>query len=374
MFTAPVTGLSPGTGYSFKAYAINSVGTTYTTPAATFTTSTQAPTVTTATSASITSTSATMGGNVTSDGGATITERGIVYSVTATNADPLINGTGVTKVTATGTTGVFTAPVTGLSPNTGYSFKAYAINSVGTTYTSPAATFTTAVMLPSATTLAATAISTTSVTLNGTITANNSSTAVSFDYGTSISYGSNAAATPATVTGSSSTSVGTSLTGLAPGTTYHFRVKGISGAGTTNGSDATFTTLSLLQNWRLTNFGTSANSGNTADSADYDGDGIPNLVEYALNLNPTKSSKLPLTTVLNGANFECTYSRSTLAVNAGVTVTVEWSNTLASGSWSSTGVTQNILSDDGTTQQVKALVPTNSASTKFVHLSVTPPP
>ena len=374
VFTAPVTGLSPGTGYSFKAYAINSVGTTYTTPAATFTTSTQAPTVTTATSASITSTSATMGGNVTSDGGATITERGIVYSVTATNADPLINGTGVTKVTATGTTGVFTAPVTGLSPNTGYSFKAYAINSVGTTYTSPAATFTTAVMLPSATTLAATAISTTSVTLNGTITANNSSTAVSFDYGTSISYGSNAAATPATVTGSSSTSVGTSLTGLAPGTTYHFRVKGISGAGTTNGSDATFTTLSLLQNWRLTNFGTSANSGNTADSADYDGDGIPNLVEYALNLNPTKSSKLPLTTVLNGANFECTYSRSTLAVNAGVTVTVEWSNTLASGSWSSTGVTQNILSDDGTTQQVKALVPTNSASTKFVHLSVTPPP
>jgi formylglycine-generating enzyme required for sulfatase activity len=101
------------------------------------------PTVTTPTATGITATGATLGGNVTADGGSAITERGVVYSATTTNADPLISGTGVTKVTATGTTGVFAAPaITGLTQGTGYSYKAYAINSQGTIYTS-VATFTT---------------------------------------------------------------------------------------------------------------------------------------------------------------------------------------------------------------------------------------
>ncbi|WP_395740027.1 fibronectin type III domain-containing protein [Prosthecobacter sp.] len=372
IFTTPVTGLSPNTGYSFKAYAINSIGTTYTS-VSTFTTPTQAPTVTTASTASITSTTATLGGNVTSDGGSAITERGVVYSVTTTNPDPLINGSGVTKLMSSGTTGVFTANAASLAPNTGYSFKAYAINSVGTTYTSPVSNFTTSATPPGATTLAASAITSTSVTLNGSIVANNSSTTVSFDYGTSASYGTNVAATPGTVTGSTTTGVSTNVTGLAPGTTYHFRVNGTSTAGTTNGTDLTFTTLSSLQSWRQTYFGTTANTGNTADNADYDKDGIPNLIEYALKLDPTTASKLTYTAVVNGANFEYTYSRSTAAVNAGLIINVEWINTFASGSWSTAGVTQNILSDDGTTQQVKAVIPTNSATAKYVRLSVSPP-
>ena len=100
-----------------------------------------APTVTTPTSASITDTTATLGGNVTAGSG--ITERGVVYSLTSTNNDPLIGGTGVTKVIEGGTTtGVFTTPITGLTASSGYSFKAYAINSNGTSYSS-LATFTT---------------------------------------------------------------------------------------------------------------------------------------------------------------------------------------------------------------------------------------
>lgn len=95
-----------------------------------------APTVTTPTSASVTSSTASLGGNITSEGDASITERGIVYAVTATNSNPSIGGTGVTKVTATGTTGIFTTSVTGLSGGTAYSFKAYATNTLGiTSYT-----------------------------------------------------------------------------------------------------------------------------------------------------------------------------------------------------------------------------------------------
>jgi hypothetical protein len=103
------------------------------------------PSVTTPTSTGITANSATLGGNVTSDGGATITERGVVYALTATNPNPQIGGTGVTKLTAAGTTGVFTVNAPGLASNSNYSFKAYATNSAGTTYTSPASAFTTSV-------------------------------------------------------------------------------------------------------------------------------------------------------------------------------------------------------------------------------------
>lgn len=105
--------------------------------------SASAPTVTDPTSTSIGATTATLGGNITDDGGDTITERGVVYALTATNPNPEIGGTGVTKVAASGTgTGVFTVGVTGLTPASGYSYKAYATNGEGTGYSDPD-TFTT---------------------------------------------------------------------------------------------------------------------------------------------------------------------------------------------------------------------------------------
>ena len=94
------------------------------------------PAVMTPTITGITSTAATLGGNVVTDGGAAITERGVVYSLTSANADPLIGGSGVVKVIASGTTGVFALNVAGLSAGSGYRFKAYATNGVGTNYTS----------------------------------------------------------------------------------------------------------------------------------------------------------------------------------------------------------------------------------------------
>jgi hypothetical protein len=109
----------------------------------TITASTPPLAVTTPTSADITATTATLGGNVTGDGGFPIGERGIVYSLTSVNANPRIGGNGVTKVTTTGTTGVFTVAVTGLVPNSAYSFIAYAVSGDEHAYTS-AATFTTA--------------------------------------------------------------------------------------------------------------------------------------------------------------------------------------------------------------------------------------
>lgn len=95
---------------------------------------------------------------------------------------------------------------------------------------------------PTVVTLAATNITTNSATLNGTVTANNSSTTVSFDWGLTVAYGSSAAATPSTVTGNTPTAVLANLSGLALTTLYHYRCKGVNANGTAYGVDMTFTT------------------------------------------------------------------------------------------------------------------------------------
>ena len=134
-FTSAITGLTSGHNYYVRAYATNSIGTTYgseimfTTPVSGSETPTlSTPVVTTAAVTNLRSESATCGGAVTSDGGATVYARGICWSTTPnpTVADSHVqNGTG---------TGSFTCQMTGLAVGTTYYVRAYATNSVGTAY------------------------------------------------------------------------------------------------------------------------------------------------------------------------------------------------------------------------------------------------
>lgn len=95
-----------------------------------------APTVTTTSASSVTSTTATTGGNVTADGGANVTVRGVCYG---TSQNPTVSGSHTTDGTGTG---AFTSNLTGLTPGTTYYVRAYATNSAGTSYGSQI-TFTT---------------------------------------------------------------------------------------------------------------------------------------------------------------------------------------------------------------------------------------
>jgi hypothetical protein len=99
------------------------------------------PAVDTPAASNITGAGATLGGTVEGDGGTAVTERGIVYSLNSTNADPTIGGSGVTKVVSGSGTGLFSANVTGLTLGATYAYRAYATNAVGTFYTSPTQTF-----------------------------------------------------------------------------------------------------------------------------------------------------------------------------------------------------------------------------------------
>ncbi|MCD4753294.1 MAG: sortase, partial [Anaerolineaceae bacterium] len=100
----------------------------------------------------------------------------------------------------------------------------------------------TGISAPTVTTNAATGISTTGATLNGTVNANNDSTTVTFEYGLDTSYGTIVTADQNPVTGTTNTAVSNTLSGLTPNTTYHYRAVGQNSAGTTNGVDMTFTT------------------------------------------------------------------------------------------------------------------------------------
>jgi uncharacterized protein (TIGR02145 family) len=129
-FSTSLSGLSPNNTYYVRAYATNSAGTGYGNEI-TFNTSTLVvlPTVSTILASSITTTSAITGGNITSDGGASITTRGVVWS---TNTNPTIS---LTTKTSNGTgTGSFSTSLSGLSPNTTYYVRAYATSSAGTGY------------------------------------------------------------------------------------------------------------------------------------------------------------------------------------------------------------------------------------------------
>ncbi|MCF7731122.1 MAG: cadherin-like beta sandwich domain-containing protein [Akkermansiaceae bacterium] len=101
-----------------------------------------------------------------------------------------------------------------------------------------------AVVQPSATSLPASAISGTRATLNGSVNANGAATTVSFQYGLTSSYGATIAASPTSVTGTSTTLVSAGISGLLLETTYHYRVVAANFGGTTYGADMTFTTLS----------------------------------------------------------------------------------------------------------------------------------
>lgn len=126
-FTTEITGLNPATKYYARSYATNRAGTGYGNTV-TFTTLVTKPTLTTAPATQITKNSAVTGGNITSNGGGAITQRGVCWS---TYENPTVSG----NITSSGTgSGVFVSAITGLLPVTKYFVRAFATNSAGTSY------------------------------------------------------------------------------------------------------------------------------------------------------------------------------------------------------------------------------------------------
>ena len=228
-----ITGLSPGTTYHIRAYATNSVGTAYGSDI-TFTTL-AIPTLNTTVASLITGTTATTGGYITSDGGASITSRGVCLSTTA---NPTISNSKTADGTGTGT---FISNITGLIPITIYHIRAYAINSVGIAYGSDL-TFTTLTYIPIINTNVASLITGTTATTGGNIINDGGFTVTA--RGVCWSTTANPTITNnKTADGTGTGTFSSKITGLNSFTTYHIRAYATNSAGTAYGSDITFTTL-----------------------------------------------------------------------------------------------------------------------------------
>lgn len=138
---------------------------------------------------------------------------------------------------------------------------------------------------PTVVTLPATSIDLETATLNGSVTANNYNTAVTFEWGLTAAYGSTVAANPGQVTGNVAAPVSANLTGLVSGTTYHFRCVGVNTGGTTDGEDLTFTTLCLLPGTMSAISGTSTLCAGTT-GVTYTVDPFPGATTYIWTLPP----------------------------------------------------------------------------------------
>lgn len=125
-FTRPMTGLNPNITYYVKAYIYNLTNYYYGAEVS-FTTLKTTPTVTVQTPTDLAETTVTANGNITASGGENATVRGFKYGLTQTDTwDAHTDGSFPI--------GAFTKGLTGLDANTTYWIRAYATNSIGTSY------------------------------------------------------------------------------------------------------------------------------------------------------------------------------------------------------------------------------------------------
>ncbi len=240
-FESTISNLTIGTNYYIRAFATNSIGTKYGNEITATTTSIVVPTVATVEATSITDVSAVSGGNIASDGGAPVSEKGVCWS-TAPNPT-----TDDFKTQDGSESGVFSSSISGLSPNSAYYIRAYATNTEGTSYGNETS-FTTIPSLPELSTKSA-AVEGTTVILGGIIT--NDGGANVTERGVCWSTSPNPTiADNVTSDGNGDGEYLSQIIGLTLGDTYYSRAFATNSSGTAYGNEVRFTALEIGQSFQ----------------------------------------------------------------------------------------------------------------------------
>ena len=136
--------------------------------------------------------------------------------------------------------------------------------------------------------------------------------------------------------------------------------------GTDRMSAVTFTvegTVTIRENWRQLHFGSSSNSGDGADTNDFDHDGLSNLIEFAFGLNPKLRDRgtfpLPENT---GDSLRIRFNRP--GGVGGIVYGAEWSPDMTPGSWFP-------VSDSGVPPQHDFTIPLGAHPRGFMRIKVT---
>ena len=192
------------------------------------------PTIATSAPANITSSSATTGGNITSDGRASVTDRGICWALTA---NPTVENNKIASGTGDG---IFSADISGLQLATTYHVRAYAVNSVGTAYGEDKE-FTTLAVTPAITTREIGTVSWTTATSGGINISDGGAAITARGICWSTSSGPLATGSH-TEDGSGTSAFVSNLTELTPNTVYYVRAYATNIMGTTYGNELSFRT------------------------------------------------------------------------------------------------------------------------------------
>jgi trimeric autotransporter adhesin len=259
-----LTGLAADSTYEYRLVALRGV-TRRVSEVLTFTATdpgTGTPAVTTSPATGVTTTGATLNGTASPNGTDELTvyfEYGpsTAYGNTTTSTTVPANDTAVST------------PISGLANDTTYHFRIVGSNSLGVIFGADQS-FSTSASAPIATTLAASAITTSGATLNGTVNPNGSDVSARFDYGTTTAYGTPTASVNFPAAGGAAPLTAT-IGGLLPNTVYHYRVV-ING--TITGADQTFTTATLPTSAPAVT--TTAATGASATTATLNGTVNPN--------------------------------------------------------------------------------------------------
>ncbi len=197
------------------------------------------PVVSTSGVSAITQTTATSGGNVTGDGGAEVTTRGVCWN---TSENPTVSNNKTSDGAGTGT---FTSSLTQLTPGTKYYVRAYATNEAGTGYGSQQSFNTGEVLLATVTTADITSPTQTSAVSGGNVTSDGGGNVTARGVCWSTSQNPTVADSK-TTDGSGTGSYTSNITGLTAGTPYYVRAYSTNGAGTAYGSEKSFTTAEAV--------------------------------------------------------------------------------------------------------------------------------
>ena len=232
-FASNLTNLNQNTTYYVRAYAVNSVGTSYGNEITFTTNKVSVPDLTTTEITSITQKTAISGGNVSSDNGESVTSRGVCWSTVTkptTADDKTVDGTG---------TGIFVSNISGLDGGTTYYLRAYAINNTGTSYGNEITFTTDPAFIPVISTKAISAVTPSTASSGGNVTSDGGSSISA--RGVCWSTTSNpTTANSKTTDGTGTGSFTSSVSGLTPGTTYYLRAYATNSAGTGYGDQTVF--------------------------------------------------------------------------------------------------------------------------------------
>ena len=288
-FSVNLTNLTDSTTYYYRAYAINKKGISYGEQVSFMTKGYKLPTVNTTPISAIEYHTAKGGGNITEDGGAEVTERGICYS---TSENPTKE---MSKVVHSGRgTGSFTINLTTLSDSTTYYVRAYAINKKGISYGEQVSFMTKGYKLPTVTTIKPTNISYTSATVGGNVGTDGDPETTERGICYSTSENPTLENSPFITSGKGTGSFSVNLEDLTDSTTYYVRAYAINKKGVAYGDEQSFMTkgykLPTVSTIRPTNISyTSATIGGSV-TADGGTEVIKRGICYSTSENPTKEN------------------------------------------------------------------------------------